>query len=196
MNKLAIAVCIYLALGMELALRRSLDLQGLPVGPGVVFAFVTLLAAFISPGSSLTIAVFAGLLIDLTALQSFSTDQTAFTNVVIGPHALGFFIGAQLVIYLRGIFLRRNPLSLALLAILGSGAAHVVALALLLTKAWIESIAGSNMDLSPQLLTRLWAALLTGIPALLLALTWRWISPLLGLPDPFSRTSMFGRSPN
>ena len=78
-------------------------------GPSTVFAFVACIAAFGPAVGVLWTAFIGGLLIDLTwgvALQGQSLGQVTF----VGPHALGFTLGAWVSVNSRRIFVRRGEI--------------------------------------------------------------------------------------
>lgn len=191
MNRLAILIGLLLATGLELALRQTLGLSdsgGGIGGPSTVFAFVACIAAFGPVVGVLWTAFIGGLLIDLTwgvALQGQSLGQVTF----VGPHALGFALGAWVIVNSRRIFVRRNPMAVAALAVLGAVVAQMAALMILLLRDWIDPA----VSLPPQGVVRLVGALYTALPALGIALCLRWVLPLLGLPDPYDKRTMYGR---
>lgn len=192
MNRLAVLIGLWLAVGLELALRQTLGLSdsaGGIGGPSTVFAFVACIAAF-GPGvTSLWIGFIGGLLIDLTWGVGLA-GQTIGQATFVGPHALGFTAGAWVVLRCRKVFIRRNPLAVAALAILGAVAAQFIALVILLIRDAIDPA----IALPPQGFIRMIGAVYTSLPALAFATCIRWLLPLLGLPDPYDKRTMYGRT--
>lgn len=191
MNRLAILIGLLLCTGLELALRQTLGLSdagGGIGGPSVVFGFVACIASFGPAIGVMWAAFLGGLLVDLTwgvALQGQSLGQATF----VGPHALGFVLGAWVILKSRRVFVRRNPMAVAALAVLGAVVAQMAALCILLVRDAIDPA----VSLPPQGVVRLVGALYTALPALGVAMCVRWLLPLLGLPDPYDKRTMFGR---
>lgn len=195
MNRLAVLIALWLTVGLELALRQTLGLSdsaGGIGGPSVTFAFVACIAAFGPPVAVLWTAFIGGLLIDLTwSVALWGQSGTAAVGQVTfaGPHALGFVVGAWVVLKSRRVFVRRIPLAVAVLAVLGAVAMQMSALCILLVRDMIDPA----VSLPPQGLVRLVGALYTALPALAIAACLRWTLPLLGLPDPYDKRTMYGR---
>ncbi|MFT3685648.1 MAG: hypothetical protein QM783_12100 [Phycisphaerales bacterium] len=191
MNRLALLIALLLCIGLELALRQTLGLSdagGGIGGPSVVFALVACVASFGPSVSSLWVAFMGGLLVDLTwsvAQQGQSIGQVTF----VGPHALGFLLGAWVILRVRYAFGRRVPVAVAVMAVLGAVVAQMTALIILLVRDAIDPA----VALPAQGFVRLAGAFYTALPALLIALCLRWLLPMLGLPDPYDRRTMYGR---
>lgn len=195
MNRLAVLVALWLTVGLELALRQTLglsDTAGGIGGPSVTFAFVACIAAFGPPISVLWTAFVGGLLIDLTwsvALWGQSGSSAVGQVTFVGPHALGFVLGGWTVLKLRRVFVRRIPLAVAVLAVIGAVVMQMSSLCILLVRDMIDPA----VSLPPQGVARLVGALYTAVPALAIAACLRWALPLLGLPDPYDKRTMYGR---
>lgn len=174
------AVILYLALAVELGLRGGLALAGV-ASPSMVFATVALIAAFAPLMPALTYALIAGVLVDLCTPVGSAGGAGI---VVVGPSGVGFLVGAYCIYAARGLFLRRNPLALVVLAILGAAVAGTIGAVLLLVRGAVDRevlLPGS------LILPRLGSALYTGLPALALGLVWKRTLPWLGVPDPYTR---------
>lgn len=104
--------------------------------------------------------------------------------IVIGPHALGFVVAAALTLTLRGVLFRRNPLTMAVLTVLGGALAGVTAVAVLTLRHAIYP----SMVFSPgtALGSRMASSLYSGVSGLMLALALRPMSGLFGFVDPHS----------
>lgn len=195
MSRIGVALCLWIAIGFDLALMGSFADRG--IAPSLTFAFVATIAAFAPLMPALGVAFLAGLLLDLTqpitlkAEAYMSLGMVSRTTLAIGPHALGCMMASWVVFQCRGMFLRRHPLSLVVLSMLGAVIAHTVALAFLLIRGWLDPA----VEWSPQFWPRMLSAILTGVPGLLFGLAWRRLLPILGLPDPFTRQSYYGRNP-
>lgn len=107
----------------------------------------------------------------------------------VGPHAVGFVVGAWTVLKMRYAFGRRVPVAVAVMAVLGAVVAQMTALMILLVRDWLDPA----VVLPAQGFVRLAGAFYTAVPALLIALCLRWLLPVLGLPDPYDRRAMYGR---
>lgn len=187
MNPLVLALLVWLSLGLELALRQVLGVGGVAVGPSVAFAMVAVICAFGPRRGCIWLAMITGLLVDLTAPLSASVPRGPV--VVIGPQMLGYAFGAWMVMKSRGFLVRSNPLALMLLAVIGTGAGHIVAVLLL----WLRDMSDSGLEVPPQAWARMLGTIYTAGPALLFGLSARWLVRWLGLQDPFARQSGFGR---
>ena len=103
---LALAVCLTL----DIAFLQVLAIG--PIFPGVCGALVVYVSLFAPRLTALWAALLTGVMLDLGSPALLSTDQVIH---VIGPHALGFVFGAYLVLLLRSIVVRRNPLTVGML---------------------------------------------------------------------------------
>ena len=105
-----------IALAVFLVMDQSF-LQVLAVGsvfPGICGTLVVYVAMFSPRSTSLWAALLCGLMLDLGSPDVLSTGESIH---VIGPYALGFTLGAYVVLLLRSIVVRRNPLTIAMLLI-------------------------------------------------------------------------------
>src|SRR5207244_5051393 len=101
-----------------------------------------------------------GVCIDLLWLH-----EGAGVFTIVGPYALGFLLGAQLVLTLRGLMLRRNPLTLLFLSILAAAAAQLVVVAVLTFRSVLPWGGGLVWSRTLELLQRMGSALYTGAAA-------------------------------
>ncbi|MCH2162928.1 MAG: hypothetical protein MK085_13800 [Phycisphaerales bacterium] len=103
-----------------LAICLTLDqafLQVIAIGsifPGTCGALVVFVALFAPRPTALWAALLAGTMLDL---GSPAVDAQGHPYYVIGPYALGFVLGAYLVLLLRSIVFRRNPLTVGMLTL-------------------------------------------------------------------------------
>ncbi len=177
MNWLPFAVAAWLLFGLELGVA---DLVAQRFGtvtlqPG----FVLPLAVFVALGAPQVQAVWAclllGLVMDLTR-PVFTAASTEL--VVLGPHALGYLVAAQLVLALRSVVIRRNPLTMGVLTVLASIVASLVVVAAFT----IRSLFGDAVVWSPgtELAGRLGSSFYTGAVAVLLGWALIRLSPAFG----------------
>lgn len=174
MNWLVFAIAAWLTLGMELGLKDVLQL-----GPtGVAPSFAIPLAVFIALAAPARQALWACLLLgvgmDLTA------RVVAVPGVVVGPQALGFLLMGQLVLAARGLMIRRNPLSLVLLSVLGAMVASIVAVAIYTLRGMVYG--PEPFPAGEQLLVRILAALYTGVTAFVMSLVLLPTAGVFGFP--------------
>lgn len=180
MNPLLVIILAWLGLGLETGLKPSLAVHvGLVTGaPGFALPIVVLIALCAPPLATLWAALVIGVLLDLTAPFTTTTSGTIF---VIGPSAIGMVLGAQFVLLVRGMVIRRNPLTLVFLSM---AAGVIIAICTVAHITVREVILRDPIVWAPthELLDRLLSALLTGGSALVLGLVLLPLTPLLGLP--------------
>ncbi len=179
MNRLVFALLAWVMLGLETGLKDLFTLGRTGVSP----SFVVVLAVFVAMHAPASFAVWGGLILgvalDLTA--SIDLEQGYAPAFVLGPHALGLALGVQAVLTLRGIMMRRNPLSLVFLSVVACGAMEVVVVAShTLRWAYGDPIAWSPTG---ELLARLGSAIYTGAAGLVLALLLFPLASLCGFPQ-------------
>lgn len=171
MNWLAFAIATWVLFGLELGLRDLLQLGPQPIAPSFVFPLVVFVALMAPHRTTLWAALILGLLTDLTRVVT--TDGGNVT--VVGPYALGYLLGAQFVLTVRGLVIRHNPLTMVPLAILAGAIAQVVVTALHTMRAIYDPVQWAAVQ---ELLWRLLAALYTGGTAFALSLV---LFPLAGV---------------
>lgn len=199
MNRLALAVALWLCVGLEMALRQTLGIGYSSAGiggPSPVFALVAVIACF-APApliGTLWFAFVSGLCLDLTWAVPIAGGPAAHSLsgsvTIVGPHALGHLAGSWIILKCRRVIVRQNPFAVTVVAVVGALVAHAVALAALLARDTLDPL----VALPPQGLARLVGGLYTGVPAFVLALCAKWLLPLLGLPDPTDRRALYGRT--
>ena len=188
MNPLAAALLLYVVLGVELALKPTLALGGSGIAPSFVLPVVIFIAMFAPAAPTLWLALSAGLLIDLTGPRPLAGGGTLW---LAGPNALGFTLGAYAALQLRALFIRGNPLSLAILSGFAAVLAGITSATILLLRGFAERTFHYSAQLSvsarEELLTNFGSAFYTAVLAVAVALVMRRLMPALGLHDPHSR---------
>lgn len=181
MNRLAFVVIAWVLLGLELGLKSALELGSTGVAPSFVIPLGIFIAMGATPVRAVWSCVALGLLLDLTS----SVPAVAGDPVVLGPWALGMALAAQLVLAIRAMMIRRNPLTLAFLSAVGMAVAQVVVVALLTAR----SLAYGDLawNAGSQLVHRLGSSLYTGVLALVMALALIPMASILGLQLGHSR---------
>lgn len=177
MNWLTFSVIAWLCFGLELGLKG-----GLRIGPSIAPSFVMSYAVFLAllaPHRSALWACFAlGLLCDLTAKIGLSGLDRSVT--LVGPYTLGYLLAGQLVVTMRAMMIRKNPFTMALLAVLASAVAGVVVVAVY---SFRSILLGDPLAIqpTPELLGRLASAVYTGLLALVMSLVLIPMAPAFGL---------------
>jgi len=115
-----------LAVAVDTSITGALSIRG------VVPSVSPLLAAFIAlsapPLTAMWACLLIGLLLDFTNPGMIGSDQVFH---LIGPYALGYLFAANLVLPLRAMVFRRNPMTLGVFA-----GTFVVAAGLVYTMIW------------------------------------------------------------
>lgn len=167
----------WLFLGLETGLRGALSFRvgSLAAAPSFVIPLAVYIAVCAPAQYALWSCLGLGLAIDL--LTPFPTDSGTLT--VIGPHALGFLIAGQFVLAVRGLVLRRNPVTVLALSIPAAAIVNIVVVAILTARHLVgDSIA---WEPSAQLGARMLGSLLTGVTGLVIGLVLMPLAPALGL---------------
>lgn len=110
MNLGIFIVALFVCVAMDTSLLPVIAIGG--VSPSTTATLIVFVALFAPRSTALWSALAAGLLLDLSLPAASQGDRTLF---VPGPYALGFAFGAQLVLLLRSMVFRRNPVAVGLL---------------------------------------------------------------------------------
>ncbi len=182
MNWLALAVLSYLLLGAELALRDVLTI-GSGVRPLLILPLVVFVAMHAAPTVALWTGLILGCVIDLLARVPLAGGTD--TAIILGPHALGYLAAAYVTLLLRGFLIRRNPLSLVFMTILGG----LLSVAVVVGVVTMKNLISRTMVWSPgeQILSRGGSVLFSCVSSFLLAFVLRRLVGVLGLPDATGR---------
>jgi hypothetical protein len=107
------------------------------------------------------------------------------TVTIVGPHAIAYALACQLILSMRGLMMRRNPFTLAFLALVGSLVAYLTLDAIFT----MRHLAGAPIawEAKRQLMAGVGSALYTGLVALPMALLLFPLAGMLGLPDQKAR---------
>jgi hypothetical protein len=99
----------------------------------------------------------------------------------IGPGAIGLVLGAQFILLIRGMVIRRNPLTLVVMTIAAGIISAICTVAIITVRQFIlkDPIEWSATN---ELVQRLFSALVTGGSALVLSIVLLPLTPMLGLP--------------
>ncbi len=174
MNWPVVVVVAYVMLGLELALKPALAIETPGIAPSFVIPLVAFIALHAPAMPALWVAVALGAVLDLTNPMLSADGRQEVT--VLGPMALGCLAAAYMALTIRGVLVRRNPLTLIVLAGLFALVANLVAVALLS----VRSMYDGALVFQPvqELLRRSASAGYTGLATIVLAAV---LMPLSGL---------------
>lgn len=179
MNWLVFALATWIAVGLELGLRDALSMGSLRAAPSFLLILATYIAMLANPRTALWVGLLLGLLTDLLNPIP-SAIPNAPSSVLVGPWTLSYVLAAQLVLSLRPLMIRRNPLTLAFLTL---GAGLVTAITSVAILSWrakvFEPIA---WDATQQLWGKLATAPYSGVIALFIAFALLPLSGPFGFP--------------
>lgn len=175
MNWIAFGFIAWLMLGLELGLTGLLEIGTPRIAPSFVMAFAVFVATFAPPRVAQWGCLILGLLVDLT----FPVELTGGRQATLaGPYALGYLLACQLVLTMRGVMIRRNPLAVGALAIMAAAVAQIFVVAVYTVRQQL----GDPITWHPtaEMLRRVAGSLYTGGFAVLLALVLFPLGPALG----------------
>lgn len=176
MNALVVILLGWLMLGLETGLKDTLSVRwgSIAAAPSFVIPLAIFVALCAPPIPALWTCLALGLLLDLTAPQPTATGVLT----VVGPHALGLLVAGQFVLLVRPMVIRRHPITLLVLSILGAAIAHIVATTIFTAR----GLLGDPIIFEPtgELMGRLLSAALTGITAVALSVVLLPLGPMLG----------------
>ena len=180
MNVVLAILLGWLALGLETGLKGTLavHLGSYAAAPSFVLPLAVFIALCAPPQQATWACVTLGLFLDLTAPQALPGDSL----VVIGPYAIGTFLACQFVLAVRGMVIRRHPLTVVMLSIVAAMIMQIAVTALLTLRGLVADHA-MVWNPSHELVERLASALVTGASALVIAILVAPMAPLLGLPS-------------
>jgi len=176
-NWLAFALVAWVCFGLELGLKGGLRI-GPSVAPSFVMSYAVFLALLAPHRTALWTSLILGVFCDLTARIGLAGLDRSVT--LVGPHALGYLLAGQLVVTMRAMMIRKNPLTMAVLAVLASAVAGIVVVALYTFR---ELVLGDPLAIQPtgEILQRLGSAVYTGLLALVMSLVLTPLAPAFGL---------------
>ncbi len=183
MNSLALIVVTWIFFGAEFGLRDALRLGSTPIAPSFVFVLLSFIAITAKPHLVLWSALAMGLVTDLCSaveLNNFAPPAT-----IVGPHALGYLLAAQLIVTMRALLMRANPPTLGFTAAVGYAVAQTVVVAIFTLRYWL----GQPFDWHPttEMLQRLASAGYTGVIGFALSFVLLPLAPILGIQSPQQR---------
>lgn len=133
-----ILVLAYLLLGIDLAVKEAVRIGETSIAPSLVLPFVVFVSLFAPERWVLWFALCVGAAVDLTSARAGGPGAV----VVPGPGALGFLLGAYLVVLVRPWMIRRNPRSLVAMSLVCALVAQLVLMFVMSLRALYTEPAG------------------------------------------------------
>jgi len=175
MNWVLFAICAWLTLGLELALRDLLQLGPSGVAPSFMLPLAIYVALWAPARAAVGACFVLGLLVDLTGPRMIGQTPKVFA----GPHALGYMLACALVLNMRGAIMRRNPISLIVLTVLGGAISTIVVVSLHTIRHIYDPFV---WDATGELLSGLAGALYSGASAAVMSLPLFALLPFFSFP--------------
>ena len=175
MNWFVLLFLAWVGFGLEMALAPVFDAGALGVHPSTMIPILVFVALYAPRKHVLWAAVALGLFRDLL---SPLTHENGGPVHLIGPYVLGSLLCVQFVLSVRGMVIRRNPLTIGALSILGAIVAEILVVALVT----IRVVFGDHLvwDASDELVARLLSSLYTGVMGLVLSFIFFALTPAFG----------------
>jgi hypothetical protein len=187
MNVLMVVLLGWMCVGLETGLKQTLMVRMITeAAPSFVVPLVVVIALCAPPLQTLWACLALGLMLDLTAPLNLAAGGQGLVYVM-GPHAVGLALGAQFVLAVRGVVIRRNPISVVVLSMGAAAISGIVVTAMLTARHLYDPIAWNPTS---QLMSQLFSAVLTGGTAFAMSFVLLPLSPMLGLlasPRPWGR---------
>jgi hypothetical protein len=178
-NWLLFAILAWLFAGLEQGLRDALVVGQTGIAPSFAFVLLTFVAMSAPRPIVMWAAVALGVFMDLLFEMPLREGMSSLT--MIGPHAIAYALGCQLILSLRGIMIRRNPFTLGFLAASGAAITNLSLVAIFTLKNTLG--APFAWDPKHQLIAAVGSAVYTGVIAIALAFVLFPASGPLGLPN-------------
>lgn len=188
MNWLAYLALLWVFVGLEKGLRDALMLGTTGIAPTFVYVLVTLVAIYATPLVTTWAALIAGLALDLVFEHQLKDGGPAVT--IIGPYALAYLLSVQLILTLRGVMFRRNPLTVGFLSGVGGAVALCLAAGLLSLRVLFGTPL-ANWNVGAEMVKALGSAAYTAAVGLFLAFPLMPVAGWIGLP--VQQAGRFGR---
>lgn len=186
MNWFVLLFVAWIGFGLETALLPVFDAGASGVHPSVVLPLMVFVALYAPRKHALWCAVVLGISMDLLNPINHTNGGPV---TLIGPNALGYLLAAQFIFSLRGMVIRRNPLTIAFLSMLASLVAEILVVAVIT----LRYLAGDHIEWYPKdaLMDHTLSSLYTGIAALFLSFIFFALTPAFGfhtsVPTRFAR---------
>lgn len=178
MNVFVFAFAAWVCFGLEFALPPVLDAGSGGVHPSFVIPLLVFVALHAEARPTLWAALVLGILTDLLVPVPLRDGGSV---VIPGPHALGFLLAAQMTMSMRGMVIRRNPLTLVVLSIAASLIVTIAVVAIM----GMRTIGDSGMAWggARELIPGVWSALYTALSALVMSFPLFAATGVFGFPS-------------
>ncbi len=181
---LLVVVLGWLCLGIEAGLRGvlSISVGQMQSAPSLVIPLMVFVCICSPPMQALWTAIGLGVALDLIWQHPTATEPLT----IIGPNAVGFFVAAQFILAIRGMVIRRNPLTAAALSFPGAAIVHIVVVAILTIRhVWDPALPWAP---TAELGARMLSAVLTIPAGLVVGVLLMPLAPALGMTSGQSRS--------
>jgi len=165
----------WVSFGLEMALTPVFDAGSGGVHPSTIVPLMVFVALYAPRRHALWGAILLGVTRDLLTPL---THADGGSIVLVGPHALGALLGVQLVFSVRGMVVRRNPITLAVLSVLAAIVAQSVVVAIVTARVTVGDYIA--WDASDELVQRALSSLYTGLGGVVLAFAYFALTPAFG----------------
>ncbi|MGJ8636338.1 MAG: hypothetical protein ACSHX5_05800 [Phycisphaerales bacterium] len=175
MNWFVLLFVAWIGFGLETALLPVFDAGASGVHPSVVLPLLVFVALYAPRKHALWCAVVLGISMDLLTPI---THNNGGPVTLIGPYVLGNLLAAQFIFSVRGMVIRRNPLTIAVLSLLASLIAEILVVAIITLRA----LAGDKIawDAGDALMDHSLSSLYTSVGALFLSFIFFALTPAFG----------------
>lgn len=175
MNWFVLLFIAWVGLGLEMALAPVFDAGALGVHPSTMIPILVFVALYAPRRHVLWAAVVLGLSRDLLTPL---THENGGPVHLVGPYVLGSLLCVQFVLSVRGMVIRRNPLTIGVLSVLGAIVAEILVVAIVT----VRVMAGDHLvwGASDELVARLLSSLYTGLMGLVLSFIFFALTPAFG----------------
>lgn len=184
MNWLAFLILAYLCAGLDLGLRDLLVVRfagGAAIAPSFLLVLMVCYASMAPIWLTMWSALILGLIVDLTSRLS---DPTGASLVIAGPNALGFMLGAGLILQMRSMMYRRHPLVMPILTFMAGVVAVLLAVFLISVRhalgAWIDWYPSFAWSATTVLYDSFFVILYSALVSLPVSWFLHRINPILG----------------
>jgi cell shape-determining protein MreD len=183
MNWAAAAILSWIALGLDVGLASALQLGSGGVRPAFTIMLLAYFACHAPKQDALWIALFLGVVMDLTQ-ETFSPGSMG-TVTIVGPIAAGYVVATMLVVMLRGSIMRGSLLAMPFLAGVSVLAVQLVMVTMIEARSWYD------VSVEIDATGGLWRGLLIALYTAVVAVP---ATPLLGALRPVLAFGHQGRS--
>lgn len=185
MSRVAAVLACWIVLGLELGLRHVFAIEfgspGVTISPSFIAPLLVFFCLHATPHSAVWACLLVGVVMDLLWWPGASAGPS---GAVLGFYAIGFTIASSAIVRLRGVVIRKNPLTMIVLSV-GF---------VMIAQTWITLMLGLRSTYDPiewnigsQFVGRIGSAGLTGATALALWLVLTPLMPLFRFHQPLSR---------